>query len=174
LVPGNLPTDIRYRVKNKDGSISTVRTMSIGTDQGEVLIPTVINNRVVSDKEAIDHYYKTGENFGVFGTPEEATAYAKDLHNYHDSILQAERSKPGGKFAPVGVPGEQITSTRRTAAHNKAVGGVSNSYHLTGQARDSVPPPGMSMVAYYRRLKALNPNYDVINEGDHVHIEPKG
>jgi hypothetical protein len=50
---------------------------------------------------------------------------------------------------------------------------VSNSYHLTGQARDSVPPPGMSMAAYYRELKRLNPDKDVINEGDHVHMEPR-
>jgi hypothetical protein len=54
------------------------------------------------------------------------------------------------------------------------VGGVTNSYHLTGRARDSVPPPGMGMAEYARRLKALNPKYDVINEGDHVHIEPRG
>jgi len=32
----------------------------------------------------------------------------------------------------------------------------------------------MSMGEYARRLQALNPEYDVINEGDHVHMEPKG
>lgn len=67
-----------------------------------------------------------------------------------------------------------MTSTRRSAAHNRSVGGVANSYHLTGQARDSIPPPGMSMAEYYRRLKAANPHLDVINEGDHVHMEPRG
>lgn len=76
-------------------------------------------------------------------------------------------------FAPRGLPGEQVTSTRRTAARNRAVGGVANSYHLSGRARDSVPPPGMSMSAYHAQLKRLNPEYDVINEGDHVHIEPR-
>ena len=49
-----------------------------------------------------------------------------------------------------------------------------NSFHLTGQARDSVPPPGMSMAAYANVLRRLNPGLDVINEGDHVHIEPRG
>lgn len=77
-------------------------------------------------------------------------------------------------FAPSGIPGETITSTRRSAARNKSVGGVSNSYHLTGRARDSIPPPGMSMGEYHRQLKALNPHLDVINEGDHIHMEPKG
>lgn len=91
-IQGNLPTDIRNRVKNRDGSVSTVRTMSIGTDQGEVLIPTVIGNRVVSDDEAIRHYQQTGENFGVFKTPDEATAYAKALHNYHEALLRGGAS----------------------------------------------------------------------------------
>ncbi len=77
-------------------------------------------------------------------------------------------------FAPSGIPGERITSTKRSAGRNKAVGGVVNSYHLSGRARDSVPPRGMSMGEYAQRLRALNPNLDVINEGDHVHMEPKG
>ena len=77
-------------------------------------------------------------------------------------------------FNPSGIPGERVTSTKRSASRNRAVGGVENSYHLSGRARDSVPPPGMSMGDYYRRLRALNPGMDVINEGDHVHIEPRG
>lgn len=77
-------------------------------------------------------------------------------------------------FAPRGIGGERVTSTLRSPARNRSVGGVANSYHLTGQARDSVPPPGMSMAAYHRRLAALNPDMDVINEGNHVHIEPRG
>jgi hypothetical protein len=45
---------------------------------------------------------------------------------------------------------------------------------LTGRARDSVPPPGMSMGQYANALARLNPGLEVINEGDHVHIEPRG
>ncbi len=81
---------------------------------------------------------------------------------------------PAAPFAPSGLPGERVTSTYRSPGKNRAVGGVQNSFHLSGRARDSVPPPGMSMGEYHRRLKAANPNMDVINEGDHVHIEPKG
>ena len=77
-------------------------------------------------------------------------------------------------FAPKGIPGETITSTKRSAARNKAVGGVANSYHLTGQARDSVPPPGMSLRTYHALLKRQNPDLDVILESNHVHMEPKG
>jgi len=77
-------------------------------------------------------------------------------------------------FEVKGIPGEQITSTRRSQARNAAVRGVRNSYHLSGRARDSIPPAGMSMAEYAHRLQALNPQYEVINEGNHVHIEPRG
>lgn len=86
----------------------------------------------------------------------------------------------GGPFRPVGVNQSGVTSTYRTPKHNAEVGGVKNSYHtrrgVNGEplAVDSVPPAGMSMADYAAKLRRLNPNYDVINEGDHVHIEPKG
>lgn len=41
-------------------------------------------------------------------------------------------------------------------------------------ASDRVPPAGMSMSAFASLLKRQNPHLDVINEGDHVHLEPKG
>lgn len=72
------------------------------------------------------------------------------------------------------VPGIGVTSRQRSAAHNKAVGGVANSYHLTDRARDFVPPRGMSMADLHSRLVSAMPGYDVLNEGTHVHIEPKG
>lgn len=83
-------------------------------------------------------------------------------------------------FNPMGVSGERITSTYRSPGHNARVGGVANSYHMRRDsnghplARDSVPPAGMSMSAYHALLKRQNPDLDVINEGDHVHMEPKG
>ncbi len=70
------------------------------------------------------------------------------------------------------VPGLTVTSRQRSAERNKSVGGVSNSYHLTDQARDFVPPKGMPMAALHARLKSAMPGFDVINEGDHVHVEP--
>lgn len=78
-----------------------------------------------------------------------------------------------------GVRGERVTSGYRDAARNKKVGGVANSYHMRRDAqgrplgRDSTPPPGMSMSAYAAELRRLNPDKRVINEGDHVHMEPR-
>ena len=70
------------------------------------------------------------------------------------------------------VPGAIVTSRQRSAGHNAKVGGVKNSYHLTDQARDFVPPAGMSMGQLAASLKQSMPGFDVINEGDHVHVEP--
>lgn len=73
-----------------------------------------------------------------------------------------------------------MTSTYRSPDHNRAVGGVANSYHMRRDAsgrpmaRDSVPPKGMAMADYVATLRARNPGLEVLNEGDHAHIEPRG
>lgn len=80
--PGNIDVHNRPVVKNPDGTISTVRSMSIGTDKGETLIPTVSNDgRIMSDPDAVAAFKQTGQNLGVFKDPTSATAYAKTLHN---------------------------------------------------------------------------------------------
>jgi hypothetical protein len=83
--PGNVDVTNRPNIKNPDGSHSSVFTMSFGTDNGEVLVPGVGDGktyplRKLSTHEALDQFRKTGNNFGTFRTPEQATAYAEILH----------------------------------------------------------------------------------------------
>ena len=65
----------------------------------------------------------------------------------------------------------RVTSTWRSAAHNRAVGGVPNSYHLRGRAIDIARRPGVthSMIAAAFR----NAGYQLVeslDEGDHSHF----
>jgi hypothetical protein len=79
---GNIDIMNRPLVKNSDGTSSTVRSMSFNDGKDEVLVSTVhpSGKRLMSDDEAIARYRKTGEHLGKFDTPENATAYAKRLH----------------------------------------------------------------------------------------------
>ena len=82
LVPGNIDFRNRPVVQNLDGTSSTVRTITIqkSKDGPTILIPTVVNGKIVSDAAAEDHYDATGEHMGIFQTDQQAQDYDKNLH----------------------------------------------------------------------------------------------
>ena len=93
---GNINLYNRPIVNNPDGTTSTVRSMSFSDGKNEILIPTVVNGKVVSDDEAIDNYYKTGEYLGKFNTVDEANTYAENLHKQQEKLYShSQKSRQG-------------------------------------------------------------------------------
>jgi hypothetical protein len=73
--------------------------------------------------------------------------------------------------ASLGAQWGRVTSTYRSPAHNRRVGGVRNSFHLSGRAIDIARRPGVThgqIAAAYR-----NAGYylvESLDEGDHSHF----
>lgn len=64
-----------------------------------------------------------------------------------------------------------ITSTWRSVAHNRAVGGVPNSYHLQGRAIDIARKPGVTHRQIDAALRTAGYNLiESLDEGDHSHF----
>ena len=107
--PGNIDITTRPRVQNQDGSVSTVRSMGVNIDGKEVLIPTVVDGKVVSDEEAIAHYKQTGENLGVFSSAAASSAYAEKLHNQQAASVDVtqQRQLRTGDAAFDALPADQ-------------------------------------------------------------------
>jgi hypothetical protein len=64
-----------------------------------------------------------------------------------------------------------ITSMYRSVAHNRAVGGVANSYHLHGRAIDVARRPGVTHAQIAAALhRAGYTMIESLDEGDHSHF----
>jgi hypothetical protein len=78
--PGNIDLNKRIKVKNKDGSFSTIESMSANINGVEVLFPTITpDGKRMTPEQAFQRYKQTGEHLGIFVAPQFADRYAKDL-----------------------------------------------------------------------------------------------
>lgn len=64
---------------------ATVRSMSFEQNGQEILVPTAVNDRILSSAEAIRRYEQTGEHLGKFASAAFADAYAEQLHNDYEA-----------------------------------------------------------------------------------------
>ena len=65
----------------------------------------------------------------------------------------------------------RVTSTIRTLARNRAIGGARNSYHLSGRAIDVVPRAGVRHADIEAALRSAGFYLiESLDEGDHSHF----
>lgn len=97
VVAGNIVLTNRPLVVNNNvnepqtlGVISTILSMSFNDNSNEVVIPRVIDGKIVSEALAKSYYQSTGEHFGKFASGDiaNAVAYAENLHNIQEQWLE--------------------------------------------------------------------------------------
>lgn len=118
---GNIDIANRPTVKLPDGRIATVRSASFNIDGKEVLLPTVSKDgKLWTDQEAVDNYRKTGENLGVFNSPEAADRYAQALHEQQDEMYVRPNEPPIKDETPIKDEGQPIKEEPQPITANTA------------------------------------------------------
>jgi hypothetical protein len=83
LGKGNIDLDNLPVLKNKDGTESTISTITAEMDGKTYLLPSVIDGKRVSSDEAVASFKKTKKHLGVFETQKAADLYDEALHAKH-------------------------------------------------------------------------------------------
>lgn len=93
LKPGNIDLLHRKVAHLANGDIATVHSASFGVDGKEVLLPEVLNGKLVSAARAYQSYLKTGKNLGTFADVKSANAYGERLHNQQAQYYGGARTQ---------------------------------------------------------------------------------
>jgi ABC-type multidrug transport system fused ATPase/permease subunit len=172
---GNIDLSNRKPVKNKDGTVSTIRSITIGTDKGYYVIPTIVGGKKVSDKKAIEYFSKTGEHLGLFETQAQADAFARKLHNREaqkfgiGGIVAGSASKGIDSVPALLTPGEWVLNLKQQKMVAKAFGMTLQQAraHLFGTNTGTKPPgskkPGSS---YMDRPEYFSTGVTLVNRED--------
>jgi hypothetical protein len=139
VVPGNINLNKLPVVKNNikgEGGVSTVRSLSIGTDRGTMLIPTVVNGKIISDQQAIKFAINSGKNLGVYKDDATAEMAAQLIHmseanrvgraNPSNTRGSADRIEPkrsaSSKFPTADTVDRYFTKTKREMQASSPLG----------------------------------------------------
>ncbi len=164
IEPGNIDLNNRPVVHNKNGSISTVRSVAFTLDNGNViLLPTVIGGRVVSNQEALNHWRKTGKHLGIFSSQEAADSYAKQLHNQQAAIYAPSFGGAIGIESIKGRPHPALQSH----GFQGGVGNFNERLDLITKAYQTkngiLPPPGLVFSIAISRVPTGDITTDLFN-----------
>ncbi|QCM10095.1 lysozyme [Agrobacterium tumefaciens] len=159
LEKGNIDLTKRPVVKNSDGTISTVRSLSFEEDGREVLIPTVSEDgKVMSDDAAVAAYRKSGKHLGKFDTAKNATTFAENLHGAQSRFYQQAGVEPQLSTAPLAlrrdgtIRGEAFDNAALSAWGWRMQEGVSNDLYAAQQQHEE-DPAGYAAAAQEIRKK---------------------
>ncbi len=136
-----LPDVNRPSYKNKEGQIVSENKITVGFDDGEYVIPTVVNGKQLSEEEAVAEFKRTGLHMGKFNSSKDA-----------DISAQKRTMKYNVLADPVRNQSEQIYK-KGTSGLNK--NGVKNTLWNNIRAnRGSGRKPTAQMLEQEKKIKA--------------------
>lgn len=117
---GNISLNNRPVQWHKNGKdYSSLESMSFNENGKEVLIPQVVNGKLLSEDAAIEHYRRTGEHLGKFNTPEEATQHAIALERRQQAYYE---NGPGKGLLKNGAQEITLPTPRRPSSMTRDFG----------------------------------------------------